>query len=161
GVRDEGGGMNKENPAIDASGSSLIPHPSSLRCYQLTHDYLVHSLRNWLTRKQRETRQGRAELRLAGRAALWNAKPENRLLPSVVEWANIRLFTTKNDWTEPQRKMMRQAARTHGWRSALTLAGMIAVAATGVVLRNSVAQWQEATLIRGLVGQLVSAEPSQ
>ena len=32
--------------------------------YQLTHDYLVHSLRDWLTRKQRETRRGRAELRL-------------------------------------------------------------------------------------------------
>jgi serine/threonine protein kinase len=30
--------------------------------YQLTHDYLVHSLRDWLTRKQKETRRGRAEL---------------------------------------------------------------------------------------------------
>ena len=27
--------------------------------YQLTHDYLVPSLRDWLTRKQRETRRGR------------------------------------------------------------------------------------------------------
>ena len=39
------------------------------RYYQLTHDYLVHSLRDWLTRKQRETRRGRAELRLAERSA--------------------------------------------------------------------------------------------
>ena len=54
------------------------------RYYQLTHDYLVHSLRDWLTRKQRETRRGRAELRLAERAALWEAKPENRHLPSVL-----------------------------------------------------------------------------
>ncbi len=38
------------------------------RYYQLTHDYLVHSLRVWLTRKQRETRQGRAELLLEERA---------------------------------------------------------------------------------------------
>src|SRR5262249_25649299 len=36
--------------------------------YQLTHDYLVHSLRDWLTRKQKETRRGRAELLLADRA---------------------------------------------------------------------------------------------
>ena len=50
--------------------------------YQLTHDYLVHSLRDWLTRKQRETRRGRAELRLAERAAFWDAKPENRHLPT-------------------------------------------------------------------------------
>ena len=49
--------------------------------YQLTHDYLVHSLRDWLTRKQRETRRGRAELRLEDRAALWN---EAREPPSAV-----------------------------------------------------------------------------
>ena len=71
----------------------------SERSYQLTHDYLVHSLRDWLTRKQRETRRGRAELRLADRAALWSAKPENRRLPSVLEWANIRLLTKKRDWS--------------------------------------------------------------
>ena len=70
-------------------------HAQAQRYYQLTHDYLVHSLRDWLTRKQRETRRGRAELRLAERSALWNAKPENRHLPSVLEWANIRLLTRK------------------------------------------------------------------
>ena len=86
------------------------------RYYQLTHDYLVHSLRDWLTRKQRETRRGRAELRLAERSALWNAKPENRHLPSALEWANIRLLTKKKDWTEPQRKMMKRAGRVHGVR---------------------------------------------
>ena len=76
-----------------------------------------HSLRDWLTRKQRETRRGRAELRLAERSALWNAKPENRHLPSVLEWANIRLLTKKKDWTEPQRKMMKRAGRVHGLRT--------------------------------------------
>src|SRR5262249_3578417 len=60
--------------------------------YQLSHDYLVPSLRSWLTRKQKATRRGRAELRLAERAALWNAKPENRHLPAWWEWANIHLF---------------------------------------------------------------------
>ena len=84
--------------------------------YQLTHDYLVHSLRDWLTRKQRETRRGRAELRLAERAALWQNKPENRHLPAWWEWANIRLFTRKKDWTPSQRKMMRRAGRYHGVR---------------------------------------------
>jgi hypothetical protein len=55
------------------------------RFYQLTHDYLVPSLRDWLTRKQKETRRGRAELKLAERAALWNVKLENRHLPSLFE----------------------------------------------------------------------------
>ena len=115
------------------------------------------SLRDWLTRKQRESRRGRAELRLAERATLWNAKPENRLLPSVVQWANFRLLIKKNDWTEAQRKMMSRAARTHGWRSVLALAGVIAVAGAGTFLRDQVAQKQEATRIEGLVGGLVSA----
>jgi hypothetical protein len=141
--------------------SPLSTHHSPTRYYQLTHDYLVPALREWLTRKQRETRRGRAEIRLAERAALWNAKPQNRLLPSLLEWANIRLLTKKHDWTEPQRKMMRQAARTHGWRSALTLAGLIALAAAGVVVSNQVAAQREATRIEGLVRGLVSAEPSR
>jgi hypothetical protein len=46
----------------------------------LTHDYLVPSLRDWLTRKRKETRRGRAELLLADRAAVWNARPENRFI---------------------------------------------------------------------------------
>jgi formylglycine-generating enzyme required for sulfatase activity len=83
------------------------------RYYQLTHDYLVPSLRDWLTRKQRETRRGRAELRLAECAALWNVKPENRFLPSWWEWLTIRLLTRKRNWAPPQRRMMRKASRFH------------------------------------------------
>jgi len=81
---------------------------------------LVHSLRDWLTRKQRETRRGRAELRLEERSASWNAKPENRQLPSALEWANIRLLTRKKDWTDPERRMMTRAGRLHAVRG-LTL----------------------------------------
>ena len=130
--KDEDGRMKDEEaaPQPDGSDSSLILHPSSLRYYQLTHDYLVHSLRDWLTRKQRETRRGRAELRLAERAALWNHKPENRHLPSVLEWANIRLLTRRKDWSESQRRMMRRAARVHGLRG-LGLAILIALVSWG------------------------------
>jgi serine/threonine protein kinase len=87
--------------------------------YQLTHDYLVPSLWTWLTRKQKETRRGRAELRLAERAHLWNSKRENRHLPAWWEWANIRLFTRSRDWTAPQRKLMRRATWYHGTRGLL------------------------------------------
>ena len=67
--------------------------------YQLTHDYLVPSLRDWLTRKQKETRKGRAELLLADRAAVWNARPENRQLPSLLQWLQIKWLTQKKNWT--------------------------------------------------------------
>jgi serine/threonine protein kinase/formylglycine-generating enzyme required for sulfatase activity len=98
--------------------------------YQLTHDYLVHSLRSWLTRKQKETRRGRAELRLAERAAVWNNKPENRHLPAWWEWANIRLWTKQKNWTSSERTMMRRAGWYHGVRG-LVIAVMLALIGWG------------------------------
>jgi serine/threonine protein kinase/formylglycine-generating enzyme required for sulfatase activity len=115
------------------------------RYFQLTHDYLVQSLREWLTRKQKETPQGyrelllaelalwqaakpaeirrlqqtlggRAELRLAERTLEWNAKPERRYLPNWWELAFIRFFTRPRHWTTPQRKMMRKAIHYHAMR---------------------------------------------
>jgi hypothetical protein len=61
--------------------------------FLLTHDYLVPSIREWLTRKQKESRRGRAQICLEERSAAWNAKPEKRLLPSPLEWANIQILT--------------------------------------------------------------------
>jgi serine/threonine protein kinase/formylglycine-generating enzyme required for sulfatase activity len=89
------------------------------RYYQLTHDYLVPALRQWLTRKQRESWRGRAGLRLAERAALWNSKRENRHLPAWWEWLNICLLTRKAHWTPTQQTMMRQATRYHEIRGGV------------------------------------------
>ncbi len=55
---------------VEAGGSGKA------RSYQLAHDYMVPSLRDWLTQKQRETKKGRAELKLAERAAVWWANKE-------------------------------------------------------------------------------------
>ncbi|HUY35565.1 MAG TPA: protein kinase [Pirellulales bacterium] len=134
---------------------------SAPRSYQLTHDYLVPSLRDWLTRKQRETRRGRAELRLAERSAAWNAKPENRHLPTWYENLNIRLLSDRRKWTPPQRRMMGQAARTHGLRSLIVAAVLIAVAATGVSLRNRVVEKQNLARAEGLVTGLLNADIGQ
>jgi serine/threonine protein kinase/formylglycine-generating enzyme required for sulfatase activity len=100
------------------------------RYYQLTHDYLVPSLRDWLTRKQKETRRGRAELLLADRAVVWNARPENRQLPSLLQWLQIRWLTAKKKWAPPQRKMMGKAARLHALRAAM-LAVLVALLGWG------------------------------
>ncbi len=89
----------------------------------MTHDYLVHSLRDWLTRKQRETRRGRAELRLAERAALWQAKPENRQLPSWSEYLTAMCLVPARNRTAVQQTMLRKAGRVHvvRWGSALAV----------------------------------------
>src|SRR5262249_32315713 len=85
--------------------------PTPARYYQLTHDYLVPAVQQWLVRKRQETLRGRAELRLAERAALWNSRPRNPHLPAWWEWADILLFTKKKRWSTPERKMMSAATK--------------------------------------------------
>ena len=131
------------------------------RYYQLTHDYLVPLLREWLTRKQRETKRGRAELKLAERAAAWNAKREDKQLPTVREWLSIRWFTEGNRWTIPQRKMMNRATQVHTLRSGVAIASLIAIVSVGIFVRGQVLLRQDATRIEGLVGTLLRAEPAQ
>lgn len=100
----------------------IAPTDTEGRCYQLTHDYLVPALRQWLTVKQRETRGGRAHLLLAERASVWNAQPQKRHLPTWWEWTAIQLHSRRSGWTEPQRRMMRAA----GWHR-LSHAGVLAL----------------------------------
>lgn len=112
---------------IDVSPGSP-PSSSSApgrRFYQLTHDYLVPSLREWLTRKQKETRRGRAELRLAERFELWNSKPENRNLPSCWEYLSILLLTRRRRRTDAQQRMVRTAGRVHGIRVCCAVAALV------------------------------------
>ncbi len=146
---------------VDPEGSideDMPSHAAAGRCYQLTHDYLVHALRDWLTRKQRETRQGRAELRLAERAAMWNAKPEDRYLPSAVEWLSIRSLTKPKGWTESQGRMMRRADWIIGLRGlggAVLLAGLLVA---GLMIRHRFIEANAETHAAGLMQQLLTAE---
>jgi serine/threonine protein kinase len=131
------------------------------RYYQLTHDYLVPSLREWLTRKQKETRRGRAELRLAERAASWTDKPENRHLPAWWEWLNIRLFTRRPDWTPGQRRMMRRATWYHAVRAVVLAVALALLTITGLTLRQQVVEYNKEQQAAALVQRLVDADTAQ
>jgi hypothetical protein len=98
--------------------------------YQLTHDYLVGPLREWLTRKRRETRRGRAELALAECAEVWSIRKESKQLPTMFEWLKIRWHTRVNDWTAPQRAMMKYADRQQ-WTRLATAGALGAVLLAG------------------------------
>jgi serine/threonine protein kinase/formylglycine-generating enzyme required for sulfatase activity len=115
----------------EARPSLVLRAGESLRYFQLTHDYLVPSLREWLTRKQKETRRGRAELCLAERTTAWNIKRASRYLPGWWEWVKLRLLTRKKDWTPVQSDMMRQAARYHAVRGVILAAVLALLALVG------------------------------
>ncbi|MCE9534775.1 MAG: protein kinase [Planctomycetes bacterium] len=145
----------------DVDNDSVLQTKPGQKYYQLTHDYLVHSIRSWLTQKQKETRRGRAELLLADRAAVWTVRPENRQLPSLLQWFNIRWFTHKKNWTPPQKKMMAKAGRNHGVRTAV-IGVLLAVATiTGLTIRNQVNERENSNYSRGLVGRVFAVNINQ
>ena len=89
--------------------------------YQLTHDYLVPSLREWLTQKQKETLRGRVQLVFEDQAHLWSSRPESPQLPSLIQWWQFRWLTTKGKWTDAQQKMMAAAGWYYATRAAMAL----------------------------------------
>lgn len=117
--------MTPTDPAGNLIDSKVDPRS---KYYQLTHDYLVPSLREWLTRKQRETRRGRAEIRLAEMTSLWTALPQNRHLPSLLEFVRFRWWTRRRDWTDAQRTMLAKA------RNALLRKGAVTVGLLALML---------------------------
>lgn len=141
-------------PTDPEGKSTSAPARSNQPFYELTHDYLVPSLREWLTRKQKETRRGRAELRLAERSALWSARPQNRHLPSLWEYVNIRALTKRRNQTQAQQEMMKRAGRFHGLRTGIALSIVIGVTLAGV-------EFFGRSRAAFLVEQLVSADISE
>ncbi len=136
----------------DVPGDAHRASQSSAGHYQLTHDYLVPSLREWLQRKQRETRTGRAEVTLEERSALWRSQPEHRHLPSLGEWVGICRWTDANRWTCDQRKMMRQAGRVYFSQTAIWLLLLVSLA----IGAYGISSWVHA---RGLLNSLLIAKP--
>ncbi len=142
--------------AILDTGDSIssISAASGETWYQLTHDYLVPSLREWLNRKQKETRRGRAELQLADRTQLWSSKQESRQLPSVWEYLNLRMLTDRSKWNAEQERMMRSATRFHTLRAACVAAVLAVVVFSAVRIRSRIQA-------QSLVAQLGTAKPTE
>ncbi len=121
---------------------------SSRTFYQLTHDFLVGSLRTWLHQKQRQTMRGRARLKLDERCATWTSSRENRFLPPVTEYVNIRAMTRPSNWSAEERKMMRVADRFYGLRFlVLLVVGTVA----GFIAREGVNHYRAANLVSALM----------
>jgi serine/threonine protein kinase/formylglycine-generating enzyme required for sulfatase activity len=162
----EGVARPESAKGVASSAMSVAPTPfadsgRATQYYQLTHDYLVPALRQWLTRKQRETRRGRAELRLADRTAAWTARPENRHLPAWWEWANIRLFTRKKDWTAAQRQLMRKASRFHVLRGLALALLLTVLTAAGLAAERRVAEQRNRDRATALVRQVLTVDTAQ
>lgn len=149
----------QEHP--DGSSTTPVAYDDATpqhKYFQLTHDYLVPLLREWLTRKKKETRKGRAELTLADRASSWNAKPENRQLPTLADYLAIVTWTSPGDWTESERHMMSVANKVVGLRTALTCLLLGLLVGSAFLVNRQVQMVQRRERVNGLVDQLLVAQ---
>ena len=115
-----------DSPLESASGTG---EPASREAYyQLSHDYLVASLREWLTQEQRQTWRGRAELCLMERTAEWSRTRHHRSLPSLREYVTILAGVRRRSLSAAQSEMMRAAARRHlpRWGGVCLIAVLLA-----------------------------------
>ncbi len=109
------------SPSKNSADDSLSNSNASIdeKYYQLTHDYLVPSIRGWLTRRQRSTRRGRAELKLESRTRQWvDSSREGAVLPGPLDCIRFALYIPKRRRTTDQQSMIRRATRRHLMRLA-------------------------------------------
>jgi formylglycine-generating enzyme required for sulfatase activity len=146
----------------DSTGEEGQPQVAgSATYYRLTHDYLVRSLTDWLTSKQKGTRRGRAEILLAERSAAWNVRRVNGNLPSLREWVQVRALTKKRTWTDPEREMMSKAADFHGTRVGVGLLLIMVGTMVALDVRQRFDEVRKATYATGLVRRLLDAETDE
>ncbi len=148
---DENASESPVRQTDDPSSSNLSINQN----YQFAHDYLVPSVRQWLVRKQQESREGRALLMLRDRTRAWHARLNNRQLPSWWEHLEIVRWTHRGAWSDQEQRMMRRAARVHGQQLLLWAILLFAVLGlfSGILYHN---RKQRQTIIAdNLVEQLL------
>jgi serine/threonine protein kinase/formylglycine-generating enzyme required for sulfatase activity len=103
--------------------------PSPVK-YELTHDYLVPPLREWMQRKQKESVRGRTQMKLDELTAIWSVTRERRHLPGLWNTLMIAWLVRPTSNTPLQLRLFRSAVRYHEKRTFLA----VLCAAVGAML---------------------------
>jgi serine/threonine protein kinase/formylglycine-generating enzyme required for sulfatase activity len=145
------GNHTQARSAGEGTPQACDPGP---RLYQLTHDFLVPALREWLTQKKRETWRGRAELTLEMRAAQWARSRQDRFLPSPLEYLHISVAVPWGK-RKPEEQALMYAATMHY--------GVVAVALFLAVCCGGWLAWEVngRNQARRLVETIAYAEPQE
>ncbi len=114
--------------AYDAESPSTSGLDRKRRYYQLTHDYLVRSVRGWLNRRNQLTRTGRATILMQERCKDWQRTRSARGLPTILEWSRIMLLADRKNLTVEQQAMLRKATAR-----SLRLVGSVALVLLSLV----------------------------
>ncbi|MCA9029591.1 MAG: protein kinase [Planctomycetaceae bacterium] len=138
-------------PSTGATTEKLGADVAPEKSYQLSHDFLVPSVREWLHAQQRATYRGRLRLSLAEQAGIWNRQRQPRLLPSMLEWLQSRLLFLPGEFRGTTAEMLRSADKRRGMELVL---GALLLVLAGLGLQ----QYEMNRRASGLVAQLTTSE---
>jgi len=108
--------------------------------YQLTHDYVVPGIRDWLLQHQKQTVRGRAELRLRENAQVWSPQHPTQFLPTLTDWVKFSLLTSPRERNVRERQLMSAAGRFHRRRLFRRGTGAVAAVLVATVVAASYLQ---------------------
>ena len=137
-----------EPQVLEASGSG--------GWFQLTHDYLVLSVRRWLDSTLGTTRAGRARLRLRDLAAQMIPGQPPRILPTHPEWLSWRVQIPQESLAENERVLMRAASRRFARQTSWVMAILLLLGTLGAIGYNHM---KVNSLINALITQEVDTVP--
>ncbi len=105
--------MSDGSSTEHVSVSGPAQPPASEPGYQLTHDFLIPSIRRWLELRQLGSKVGQAQIKLESFTDLYRARPSHHSLPSLLEYLMILYRLPPTSWNEPQTRMMTAARQRH------------------------------------------------
>ena len=126
--------------------------------FQLTHDFLVPTLRHWLNREKSRTLKGRAQLKLKERAAMWASKPEKRQYPSFNEWVLISVLTASSRSQPEEEQLMKVSSRHYWTRIVLSCITIAILSLVGIKTYQYQSEQAEISTVNGLVDDLWISE---
>lgn len=138
----------------DRTRSDFSTGESEPATYQLSHDFLVPSIRDWLSTQQKRTWSGRVEQTILQQAEYWSHNRQRRFLPSFWEWLQSLCLLPRYRLGVVEVEMLRARDRLSGIQIVLAVT-LLLVALWGV--QTTV----RAFSINSLVSRLQVAETSQ
>lgn len=130
--------------------------------YQLTHDFLIAPIRQWVELRNRTTKAGKARLRLEEFSKLYLSRPMPQALPTLTEYITVRRYVSPASYSSHQATMMSAARRHHWVRLGIWLAAVLIMTAiagrTYRIVSNQIVQRDnEAALSRLLDAEFSEA----
>ncbi len=118
--------------------------------YQLTHDYLVPSIREWIETIRGQSIQGRSLMKLTELSERWRHTKDRRFLPGLLEFMSMVWHVPRRQVSQNGRELLNRAAWFYGSRIFLVI-GLVCLA-IGLVVR----QHRQA-----MASQLINAKPAE